>query len=459
MSIVKLFIFSFLPLLLVEASARKPNFIFLMLDDAGYGDLSCFGQKHFQTPNVDRLAEEGMKLTDFYASSTVCAPSRCSLMTGVHTGQAVVRGNHEIKPEGQFPLPKETLTIAELLKQAGYTSGMFGKWGLGSPGSTGDPIHQGFDRFFGYNCQRQSHTFFPPHLWSNQEKVPLDGKTYSHHLIAEQALEFIRKNRKKPFFCYLPFTMPHAAMHAPEELVEPWREKFTQFNHIVGKYRPPNQKNPAAVFVAMMTLMDRDLGRILDLLQEIGIAEDTLVIFTSDNGPHKEGGHQTDFFDSNGPLRGYKRDLYEGGIRVPTLAWWPGKISAGSTSATPFAGWDVLPTLCELAGIKCPKQANGISFAPTLLGQNEKQEGREYLYWEFHEQGGKQAVRMGKWKGIRLQVRKNPVGPIELYDLSKDIGEENNVASQFPRVVEKIDQLMKESRTPHPDFTLLPGDR
>ena len=459
MSIVKLFIFSFLPLLLVEASARKPNFIFLMLDDAGYGDLSCFGQKHFQTPNVDRLAEEGMKLTDFYASSTVCAPSRCSLMTGVHTGQAVVRGNHEIKPEGQFPLPKETLTIAELLKQAGYTSGMFGKWGLGSPGSTGDPIHQGFDRFFGYNCQRQSHTFFPTHLWSNQEKVPLDGKTYSHHLIAEQALEFIRKNRKKPFFCYLPFTMPHAAMHAPEELVEPWREKFTQFNHIVGKYRPPNQKNPAAVFVAMMTLMDRDLGRILDLLQETGIAEDTLVIFTSDNGPHKEGGHQTDFFDSNGPLRGYKRDLYEGGIRVPTLAWWPGKISAGSTSATPFAGWDVLPTLCELAGIKCPKQANGISFAPTLLGQNEKQEGREYLYWEFHEQGGKQAVRMGKWKGIRLQVRKNPVGPIELYDLSKDIGEENNVASQFPRVVEKIDQLMKESRTPHPDFTLLPGDR
>jgi arylsulfatase A len=459
MNIVKLFIFSFLPLLLVEGSARKPNFIFLMLDDAGYGDVSCFGQKHFQTPNVDRLAEEGMKLTDFYASSTVCAPSRCSLMTGVHTGQAVVRGNHEIKPEGQFPLPKETLTIVELLKQEGYISGMFGKWGLGSPGSTGDPIHQGFDRFFGYNCQRQSHTFFPTHLWSNQEKVPLDGKTYSHHLIAEQALEFIRKNRKKPFFCYLPFTMPHAAMHAPEELVEPWRKKFPQFNPIVGKYRPPNQKNPAAVFAAMMTLMDRDLGRILDLLQEIGIAEDTLVIFTSDNGPHKEGGHQPDFFDSNGPLRGYKRDLYEGGIRVPTLAWWPGKISADSTSDTPFAGWDVLPTFCELAGIERPKQANGISFAPTLLGQNEKQEGREYLYWEFHEQGGKQAVRMGKWKGIRLQVRKNPGGPIELYNLSKDIGEENNVASQFPRVVEKVDQLMKEARTPNPDFPLMPGDR
>jgi arylsulfatase A len=459
MNIVKLFIFSFLPLLLVEGSARKPNFIFLMLDDAGYGDVSCFGQKHFQTPNVDRLAEEGMKLTDFYASSTVCAPSRCSLMTGVHTGEAVVRGNHEIKPEGQFPLPKETLTIAELLKQAGYTSGMFGKWGLGSPGSTGDPIHQGFDRFFGYNCQRQSHTFFPTHLWSNQEKVPLDGKTYSHHLIAEQALEFIRKNRKKPFFCYLPFTMPHAAMHAPEELVEPWREKFPQFNHIVGKYQPPNQKNPAAVFAAMMTLMDRDLGRILDLLQETGIAEDTLVIFTSDNGPHKAGGHQTDFFNSNGPLRGYKRDLYEGGIRVPTLAWWPGKISAGSTSATPFAGWDVLPTFCEFAGIERPKQVNGISFAPTLLGKNENQEARKYLYWEFHEQGGKQAVRMGKWKGIRLQVRKNPAGPIELYDLSKDIGEENNVASQFPGVVKKVDQLMQEARTPNPDFPLMPGDR
>jgi arylsulfatase A-like enzyme len=202
-------VFSLLVFGLCQAGARKPNFIFLMLDDAGYGDVSCFGQKHFETPNIDRMAKQGMKLTDFYASSTVCAPSRCSLMTGVHTGQAVVRGNHEIKPEGQFPLPKETLTIPKLLKQAGYTSGMFGKWGLGSPGSSGDPINQGFDRFFGYNCQRQSHTFFPPHLWSNQEKVPLDGKTYSHHLIADQALEFIRENQKKALFL-LP-----ALYHAP----------------------------------------------------------------------------------------------------------------------------------------------------------------------------------------------------------------------------------------------------
>jgi arylsulfatase A len=452
-------VFSLLVFGLCQAGARKPNFIFLMLDDAGYGDVSCFGQKHFETPNIDRMAKQGMKLTDFYASSTVCAPSRCSLMTGVHTGQAVVRGNHEIKPEGQFPLPKETLTIPKLLKQAGYTSGMFGKWGLGSPGSSGDPINQGFDRFFGYNCQRQSHTFFPPHLWSNQEKVPLDGKTYSHHLIADQALEFIRENQKKHFFCYLPFTMPHAAMHAPEELVEPWRKKFPQFNKIVGKYRPPNQKNPAAVFAAMMTLMDRDLGRILDLLEKTGIAEDTLVIFSSDNGPHQAGGHQPDFFDSNGPLRGYKRDLYEGGIRVPTVAWWPEKISAGSRTDIPFAGWDILPTFCELAGVESPNQVNGISFAPTLLGKPSVQESRKYLYWEFHEQGGKQAIRMGKWKGVRLQVRKNPAGPIELYNLYKDIGEQNNVASQFPKVVEEINRLFKEARNSNPNFPLLPGDR
>ena len=459
MKFLSALVFSLFALGLCKAAERKPNFIFLMLDDAGYGDVSCFGQKHFQTPNVDRMAREGMKLTDFYASSTVCAPSRCSLMTGVHTGQAVVRGNHEIKPEGQFPLPKETLTIPKLLKQAGYTSGMFGKWGLGSPGSSGDPINQGFDRFFGYNCQRQSHTFYPPHLWSNQEKVPLDGKTYSHHLIADQALEFIQDNKDTPFFCYLPFTMPHAAMHAPEELVEPWRKKFPQFNRIVGKYRPPNQKNPAAVFAAMMTLMDRDLGRILDLLEETGIAQDTLVIFTSDNGPHKAGGHQPDFFDSNGPLRGYKRDLYEGGIRVPTVAWWPGEISAESHTDTPFAGWDILPTFCELAGVESPNQVNGISFAPTLLGKPGVQESRKYLYWEFHEQGGKQAIRMGKWKGVRLQVRKNPYGPIELYDLSKDIGEQNNVASQFPKVVEEINRSFKEARNSNPNFPLLPGDR
>jgi len=438
-----------------HAIARKPNFVYIMVDDAGYGDFSCFGQKHFKTPSVDRMANEGMKLTDFYAASTVCAPSRCSLMTGVHTGHALVRGNREVQPEGQAPLPASALTLPEVLGKAGYVSGMFGKWGLGSPGSEGDPMNQGFDRFYGYNCQRQAHTFYPDHLWSDRNKVTLDGKTYSHHLIAEETLKFIRANKDKPFFCYCPFTIPHAAMHAPEERVGPWRKKFPQFENVIGRYRGPQVKNPVAAFAAMMTLLDEDVGEILDLLKELDIDEDTLVIFTSDNGPHKEGGHKPDFFDSNGPLRGHKRDLYEGGIRVATLAWWPGVIKPGSKSAHLAAGWDVLPTFCDLAGIKTPKDLDGVSFASTLRGEKNKQAKRDYLYWEFHEQGGKQAIRKGKWKAVRLNVRKQPDGPIELYDLSNDIGETNNLADKHPDLIREMARLMIAARTVNPTFRLL----
>ena len=457
-SLASLAIVLFSVLYIASSFARKPNFVYIMVDDAGYGDFSSFGQKHFKTPSVDRMVAEGMKLTDFYAASTVCAPSRCSLMTGYHTGHALVRGNREVRPEGQAPLAGSALTLPEILSKTGYISGMFGKWGLGAPGSVGDPMNQGFDRFFGYNCQRQAHTFYPTHLWSDREKVALDGKTYSHHLIAEETLKFIRANKDKPFFCYCPFTIPHAAMHAPEKDVAPWRKKFPQFEDVVGRYRGPLVKNPVAAFAAMMTILDRDVGHILDLLKELGIDENTLVIFTSDNGPHKEGGHKPDFFDSNGPLRGYKRDLYEGGIRVATAAWWPSVIKPGSASSHVGTGWDVLPTFCELAGVPTPEGIDGVSFAPTLRGQKTKQAKRDHVYWEFHEQGGKQAVRKGKWKAVRLNVRKKPNGPIELYDLSKDIGETKNLASKHPDVVKEMDRIMSDSHVPSPTFRFLPGE-
>jgi len=292
-------------------------------------------------------------------------------------------------------------------------------------------------------------------VWSDRNKVELNRKKYSHSLIADECLKFIRKNKDNPFFCYVPFTIPHAAMQSPEERITPWRKKFPEFENVTGKYGGSVIKNPVAAFAAMMTHMDEDVGRILDLLSELGVSDDTLVMFTSDNGPHKEGGHKPDFFDSNGPLKGYKRDLYEGGIRVATLARWSGKIKPGSKSSHVAAGWDLLPTVCELAGIKSPKGLDGVSFAPTLLGQSKMQKKRDYLYWEFHERGGKQAVRMGKWKGIRLNVRKNPNSPIELYDLSKDIGEENNLAGEYPQIVKKIEVAMRDSHIESDVFTFL----
>ncbi len=424
-------------------AAEKPNIIYILLDDAGYGDFSCYGQKKFTTPNIDKLAAEGMRFTQHYAGSTVCAPTRCSIMTGKHTGHCLVRGNREVQPEGQAPLPAVTVTIPKLLKKAGYVTGGFGKWGLGAPGSSGDPVNQGLDVFYGYNCQRQAHSFYPKHLWKNKEKVQLDGKTYSHDLIMDEALKFVRTNKDKSFFCFLPITIPHAAMHVPEEDAAPWRKKFPQFENVIGRYKGPQVKNPVAAFAGMMTRMDRGIGQLMSLLNELGIDEKTIVLFTSDNGPHKEGGHKPDFFDSNGPLRGYKRDLYEGGIRVPLIARWPGKIKAGTTSDHISAHWDMLPTFCEIAGIEPTKDTDGISLLPELLGKEQKK--HRYLYWEFHEQGKKQAVRMGKWKGIRLGIARNPKSPLLLFDLSVDEGETKNVADQHPDIVEKIEKALVES--------------
>ena len=443
-------------------SADRPNIIFILADDLGYGDLGCYGQKTINTPNIDKLAEEGMRFTDHYAGSTVCAPSRCCLMTGLHTGHAIVRAN------GNVPLRPSDVTVAELLKQVGYTTGIIGKWGLGEPGTTGIPNKQGFDYWFGYLNQRHAHNYYPEYLWRNEEKYPLKNEVnhiiggrdrtpggvatkrveYSHDLMAAEAIDFVEKNRDKPFFLYLPFTIPHANNEAGNKGME-----VPSFGQYADKDWPDPQKGHAA----MITRMDADIGRLMSLLKTLGLDEKTLVMFSSDNGPHKEGGGDPAFFNASGPLKGYKRALYEGGIRVPLIARWPGKIKAGAKSNHISAFWDLLPTCCELAGADSPEGIDGISMVPTLLGRRLQQKKHDALYWEFHEQGKKQAVRMGNWKGVRLNVAKKPDGPIELYDLKNDIGEANNVADRHPDIVAKIEKYMKSLRTPSEHWKM-PGE-
>lgn len=425
---------------------RQPNIVYILADDLGYGDLGCYGQTKFATPHIDRLAEEGMQFTQHYAGSTVCAPSRCVLMTGLHTGHCRVRGNKLV------PLLDEDVTAAELLKQEGYATGLFGKWGLGEPGTPGIPNRQGFDTFYGYLNQSKAHNYYPAYLWHNEEKVPLEGKAYSHDLILGAAKDFIRTHKDRPFFCYLPVTIPHASMHAPQELHEKYRRQFAAFDDKIGKYSGPDVKNPVAGFAAMMEHLDNGVGEILALLQTLGIDDNTVVMFTSDNGPHREGGHDSDFFNSNGPLRGIKRDLYEGGIRVPFLVRWPGRIAAGRVSDHISGFQDFLPTCMELAGGAMPAGLDGISFWPTLAGRAGRQQTHDYLYWEFFEQGGKQAVRKGDWKAIRLNVSKDLDGPVELYDLAADLGETQNVAAAHPDIAKELASLMRAARTENANF-------
>jgi arylsulfatase A-like enzyme len=443
----------------ISIGQKRPNIIFILADDLGYGDVGCFGQKTIQTPNIDRMAREGMRFTDHYAGSTVCAPSRCALMTGQHTGHCLVRGNARV------PLRPEDVTVAELLKEAGYATGIIGKWGLGEADSTGIPNRQGFDYWFGYLNQRHAHNYYPKYLWRNEEQVELANEVnhiiggrdrspggvstkrveYSHDLFAEEALDFVEKHSNEPFFLYLTFTIPHANNEAGKEGMEvPSLEPYADRDW------PDPQKGHAA----MITRMDRDIGRLMARLKTLGLDENTFVFFSSDNGPHKEGGADPDFFNSSGPLRGYKRALYEGGIRVPTIARWPGKIKAGSITGHVSTFWDFLPTCCDLAGISPPEDIDGISFLPTLLGQPGKQKKHEFLYWEFHEQGKRQAVRMGDWKGVRQNVAKNPDGPIELYSLKNDIGERHNIAGWHPEIVKKIEGYMKSARTPSENWPL-----
>jgi arylsulfatase A-like enzyme len=439
-----------------------PNIIYILADDLGFGDLGCYGQEKFATPNLDQLAGEGIRFTRHYAGSTVCAPSRSVLMTGLHTGHTPIRGNREVQPEGQWPLPSSAVTLAEHLKEVGYVTGAFGKWGLGYPGSEGDPVNQGFDQFYGYNCQRYAHRYYPEYLWENKEKVFLEGNdwsstgSYAPDLIQQKALDFIKEHRDTTFFAYLPFTIPHAELIVPDdEIFRQLKGKFPEKPYaggtgadygpqmVIGAYS--SQEYPHATFAAMVTRLDRYVGEIVALLDELGLSENTIIMFTSDNGPHLEGGADPLFFNSNGGLRGFKRDLYEGGIRVPFIVSWPGTVVPGRVSDHQSAFWDVVPTLADLTGFECG-ETDGISFLPELLGK--EQEKHHSLYWEFHEMGGKQAILVDQWKAVRLQVGMNPEGPLELYNLESDPGEANNVAEAHPDLVKSFAEMMAGEREP-----------
>jgi len=448
----------------------KPNIIYILADDLGYGDVGAYGQKKFETPNIDRLAKEGMIFTDHYAGTTVCAPSRCALMTGMHTGHALIRGNKAWKPEGQWPMADSAYTIGEMLKEAGYVTGAFGKWGLGYITTSGNPNDQGFDKFYGYNCQRLAHNYYPDHLWNNEEKIVLKGNLdrgtadYGPIKIHEEALKFLRENKDRPFFLYYPSVIPHAELVAPENYMARFRGKFqpeTQYEGVddgddyrLGPYG--SQEECHAAFAAMVSLLDDQVGEILDLVTELGIEENTLIIFTSDNGPHIEGGADPDYFDSNGPYTGYKRDLYEGGIRVPMLAKWENHISAGSRTDHPSAFWDVMPTLADLLEIKMDKKIDGVSFLPTLL-DDENQQVHEYLYWEFHEKGGRQALRKGDWKVVRYDLENDPTSTPQLFNLKTDPSESDNLAAEQPAKLKELTELLDNARTSNEVFKL-PGE-
>ena len=439
-----------------QKKSRPPNVVFILADDLGYGDLGCYGQEKIKTPNLDRMAAEGMRFTQFYAGSTVCAPSRCCLLTGRHTGHAYIRDNKEVQPEGQWPIPADAVTVATALKQSGYATACVGKWGLGGPGSTGEPTAHGFDHFYGHLCQRVAHNHYSPHLWRDGKKVVLEGNTpgnaagrqYAPDLMADDALQFIRDHAAQasgPFFLYFATPLPHVSLQAPDDTIAPYRGLWpeTPFKG-QGDYTP--QPTPRAAYAAMVTRIDTYVGRMLALVKELGLDDNTLVLFTSDNGPTFNGGTDSAFFRSAGGLRGLKQDLYEGGIRAPLIARWPGKVRAGSTSDLPAAQWDLFPTLTASAGAKAVEGLDGLSLLPTLVGRGE-QSRHEYLYWEYHSQGGSQAVRLGDWKAVRKKLNGHRDAPIELYDLAADSGEQKDVAGEHPDVVAQVRKVLSEART------------
>lgn len=446
-------------------SPTKPNVIFILADDLGYGDLSCYGQEKFKTPHIDALAASGMLFTQHYSGSTVCAPSRSALMTGLHTGHTYIRGNKEVFPEGQEPLPARFVTVAEIFQAHGYATGMFGKWGLGFPGSEGEPNNQGIDIFYGYNCQRKAHHYYPYYLWSNRDSVVLEGNAgknkaqFSSYLIQKQALQFIEDHKDEPFFMYAPRIIPHAELIAPEEKMAQFRGKFDPETPFEGydegeKYRNgpyESQPEPHTAFAAMVSILDDQVGEIVEKLEELGIRKNTLIIFTSDNGPHLEAGADPDYFDSNGPLKGYKRDLYEGGIRVPMIASWPDVIAAGSKSEHISAFWDFYPTVAEIVGAEVPADIDGISYLPTLQGEGTQPE-HDYLYWEFHEKGGRIAMRKGKWKAVQYDYNQNPDALPELYNLEEDLGETNNIATLHLEMLKEMKTEMEAAHRPSEVF-------
>jgi arylsulfatase A-like enzyme len=460
----------------IDETSGKTNIIFILADDLGYGDLGFLGQQYIETPNIDRLAKEGMFFSNFYSGSTVCAPSRSSFLTGLHTGHTPIRANSEVQPEGQLPMPDSVMTVGKSMQNAGYVTGAFGKWGLGFIGTSGEPVNQGFNEFFGYNCQRYAHRYYPDYLWHNDQKVDLPGndwtkaEDYAPDLIQEKTLAFIEENKEKPFFLFMPIVTPHAELAAPDdEILAKYRAMFPEEKPYIGgtgaDYGPDmripgyqSQPYPHATFAAMVERIDRYVGEVVEKLEENGLSENTLIIFSSDNGAHREGGADPEFFDSNGPFRGFKRDLYEGGVRAPMIAWWPGKIEGGTTSNHIAAFWDLLPTFADVAGQKVSEAIDGISFLPAMLGKGD-QAKHKYLYWEFHEQGGKQAIRKGDWKAIKLQVFESDAPNIELYDLSKDPGETQNLASEYPEKVEEMEKLMEESHIQNPIFSFYKSEK
>jgi len=451
-----------------SAQAQRPNIVLIVADDLGIGDLGVYGQRHIQTPNIDRLAANGMTFSQFYAGTSVCAPSRSSLMTGQHTGHTYIRGNREIQPEGQEPLVDSVRTLAMLLREAGYATGAFGKWGLGMVGTSGDPNRKGFDEFFGYNCQRQSHRYYPTHLWHDGRKIPLEGNDltqkvrYAPELIQQKTLAFIEENRERPFFLFVPTVLPHAELSGPDDaFFQKYAHAFAEKPHQGNGYGPgatvagyASVEKPRATFAAMVGRMDHYVGEIVRKITDLGLAENTIVIFTSDNGAHREGGADPDFFGSSAGFRGYKRDLYEGGIRVPFIASWPGKIpKAERNDAHIAAFWDLLPTLAQLAKAEKPHATDGISFVPALL-KTGKQRRHRYLYWEFHEDGGRQAVRSGRWKLVRQRVRQPERTSVELYDLEKDPAERDDIAGRHPKTAKKLLQYAKEAHVESRVFPL-----
>ena len=441
---------------------RKPSIIFILADDLGYGDLGCYGQTKIKTPNLDKLAGEGMRFTSFYAGSTVCAPSRCALMTGLHTGHALIRGNARVA------LRPQDLTVAEVLRQGGYRTALIGKWGLGNEHSSGVPQKKGFDDFIGYLDQTHAHDYYTDYVWRydppSNAKPGYDDRMelrenqggrkglYTHDLFTTSALNFVRINKPdqfngfRPFFLYLAYTIPHAnneegrrsgnGMQVPSDAPyadQPW---------------PQTEKNKAA----MITRLDADIGRLMDKLKELKIEDNTVVLFTSDNGPHKEGGVDPKFFQSSGPLRGIKRDLYKGGIRVPLIVRWPGKIKPGTVNDQPWAFWDFLPTAAEIADVKLNQKPDGLSLLPELLGKPQTNR-HDFFYWEFHERGFQQAARMGDWKAVRPQAG----AALELYNLKTDPGEKQNVAAQNPEVVARIEEYLKGARTESEHWPIEPA--
>ena len=459
-------------------SPRRPNIIYILADDLGYAELGCYGQSKIRTPNLNRLAAQGVRFTQHYSGSTVCAPSRCCLLTGQHSGHAYIRDNGELPTEGQRAIPADTMTLGRVLQRAGYKTAVIGKWGLGGPGSSGEPNRQGFDHWFGYLCQRHAHNHYPTFLWRNGEKIPLpanpefaahqrlqeepgdiqdyaqySGRQYAPDLMRAEALEFIRANRERPFFLYFATTIPHLALQVPDDSLRDYQGQWPETPYLGQRGYLPHPA-PRAAYAAMVTRMDRDIGQMLALLDELGLAEDTLVVFSSDNGATFDvGGYDPPFFAGTGELRGHKANLYEGGIRVPLVARWPGHIAPGGTSEHVCASWDLLPTLAAAAGARAPSDIDGMSFLPALQGRGHQPE-HDYLYWEFRSGGGSQAVRMGKWKGIRRDLARNQATRVELYDLSKDPGEKDDLAAEHAQIVKRIETIMRAARTESEHFPL-----